>query len=190
MWYQKKKKFLQGIQTCLKLNDEQFENLINQVFEVYKTREDDLSALTDIEIENVKISSDERILILKTIFYIIQRLNMFILSPLKLQSDLNDLGFTTEKSQIILKFYSDVSKDIVKSLDISASTSTEEEVLWEIKTTLSDSVNQKCKIPKAKITLKSQNQELTLDDLNHSELSKLFDKLETIQAELDNFNKN
>lgn len=190
MWYQKKKKFLEGIQTCLKLNDEKFNDVICKVYEVYRTCEDDLSALTDIEIEGMKFSSDERILVLKTIFYIIQRLNLFILSPLKLQNDLNELGFSPEKAQILLKFYSDVSKKIVKNLDVSASSTAEEEVLWEIKTTLSDSTSYKCKVPKAKITLKSQNQELTLDDLNHSELSKLFEKLETIQAELDNLNKN
>lgn len=190
MWYQKKRKFLEGIQTCLKLSDKQFEEVINQVYEVYTTNEDNLSALTDIGIESVEISDDETILVLKTIFYIVQRLNLFILSPLKLQSDFNELGFTPEKSQIFLKFYSDVSKDIVKNLDMSASSTAEEEVIWEIKTTLSEPTSQKCKIPKAKITLKSQNQEITFDDLNHSELSKLFDKLETIQSEIDNLNKN
>lgn len=190
MWYQKKKKFLQGIETCLKLTDEDFQNVITQVYEVFKVNEEDLSALTEIEIKDEELSGDERILVLKSVFYLVQRLNMFILSPLKLQADLNELGLTPEKAQIILKFYSDISKDIVKNLDINTTTTAEEEVLWEIKTTLSDQTNQKCKIPKAKITLKSQNQELTLDDLNHSQLTKLFDKLEIIQTELDNLNKN
>lgn len=188
MWYQRKKKFLEGIQKCLNLQDQKFEQIINEIYEVFKTNEDNLSTLTEIEIEGIS-STEDRILVLKTIFYIIQRFNLFILSPLKLQNDLNELGFTPEKSQILIKFYSEVSREIIKDLDMSASTTAEEEVLYEIKSTLSDAASQKCKIPKAKITLKSQNQVMTFDDLNHSELSKLFDKLEVIQTELDNLSK-
>lgn len=188
MWYQRKKKFLEGIQKCLNLDDEQFEKVIEEIYEVFKTNEDNLSALTDIEIKGI-LSTEDRILMLKTIFYIIQRFNLFILSPSILQKDLNDLGFTAEKAQILLKFYSGASREIIKNLNMSASTSAEEEVLYEIKTTLSDAASQKCKISKAKITLKSQNQVMTFDDLNHSELSKLFDKLEVIQSELDNLSK-
>jgi hypothetical protein len=78
---------------------------------------------------------------------------------------------------------------LITNLDMSTSSSANEEVQWEIKTTLSEPANQKCKIPKAKITLNTESQQIIFDDLNHSELSRLFDKLETIQSELDNLNK-
>lgn len=186
MWYQRKKKFLEGIQKCEKIADDQFERILSEVSEMYKN-EETLSGFSDIKING--LSDDERILVLKTIYYIIQRLNLFIMSPVKLQNDLNELGFSTEKSQILIKHYSDISKEIIKDLDMSSSVSTEEEVFWDIKTTLADATSQKCKVPKATITLKSQNQTLKLEDLNHSEMSKLFDKLEVIQSELDNLNK-
>jgi len=150
---------------------------------------DDLSAILDLDIKNPEITKEERDLILKTIFYLVQRFNLFILSPIKLQSDLNDLGFSQEKAQILIQFYSEASRELIRNLDMSSTGSTDEEVYWDIKTTLSDALNQKCKIPKTTIRLKSSAQEISFEDLNHSDLSKLFDKLEAIQSELDNLNK-
>ena len=186
MWYHKKKKFLEGIQMCLELNDEQFSEII---FDVQKINKDDMTALNHIKIENEKISSDGKILILKTVLYLVHRLNIFIMSPLKLGEELNQLGFTPEKSQILVKFYSEMTKRMVKDIDSYPSTASGEEVLWNMTTTLSDPMYQKCKLPRANITLKMQSQQINFDNLSHSELSKLFDKLETIQTEIDNLNK-
>ncbi|KAG5673342.1 hypothetical protein PVAND_003401 [Polypedilum vanderplanki] len=187
MWYHKKKKFLDGIEKCLKLSDNEFEQLVDKINEIYKASEDDLSALQEVQIKNDSISNDEKVLILKTIYYLIQRFNIFILSPIKLQSDLNNLGFTSEKSQILGKIYSEISRPLITNVDMN--TSTDEEVNWQIKTTLSEPANQKCKILKAHITLKNKNQKIVFDDLIHSELTNLFDKIEIIQSELDNLNK-
>lgn len=187
MWYHKKKKFLDGIQKCLKLSDQQFEEVLKNVHEIFKTTED-FSSISEVEMENSTLTNEEKDLILKTVYYLVQRFHLFILSPVKLQSDLNDLGFTSEKAQILIQFYSEVSRPIIANLDMSNTASTEE-VLWDIKTTFSDAVNQKCKIPKANIKLKSKSQEMSFEDLNHSELTKLFEKLESIQSELDGLNK-
>lgn len=187
-WFHKKKRFLDGINKCLKLSDDEFEVTLKKINEITKDS-DDLSAILDIELQNPEVTTDERDLILKTILYLVQRFNLFILSPIKLQSDLNDLGFSPEKAQILIQFYSEASRALLTNLDMSSTGSTDEEVYWDIKTTLSDALNQKCKIPKTTIRLKSAATEITFEDLNHSELSKLFDKLEAIQSELDNLNK-
>lgn len=182
MWYHRKKKFIEGIIKCQELSDEDFEKALKQIHEITK-ESDDLSAILEL-----KVSHNESDLILKTIYYLVQRLNLFILSPVKLQSDLNDLGFTLEKSQILIQFYSDVSRSLITNLTTTVD-SNEEELFWDIKTTMSDVIHNKCKIPKASIKLKSNSQEIYFEDLNHSELSKLFDKLESIQTELDTLNK-
>ncbi|XP_070489997.1 COMM domain-containing protein 10 [Chironomus tepperi] len=188
MWYHKKKRFLDGINKCLKLSDEEFEVTLKKINEISKNS-DDLSAILELEIKNTEVTKEESDLILKTIYYLVQRFNLFILSPIKLQSDLNDLGFSQEKAQILIQFYSEASRALITNLDMSSTGSTDEEVYWDIKTTLSDALNQKCKIPKATIRLKSEAQEISFEDLNHAELSKLFDKIEAIQSELDNLNK-
>lgn len=192
MWFQKKKKFLDGIKTCNKLNEEEFDDTLKNIYEIYlECIEDNLTIekYQEILVGSSEISDKERDSIIKALVFIVQRFHMFILSPVKMQSDLiNELGFSSIHAHILLKLYSDINrKMIISDLDMTASAS--ENVIWDVKTTLSEPTSQKCRIPKASITLKNMTQEMNLKSLNHSELSRLFDKLETIQCELDNLNK-
>lgn len=177
MWYEKKRRFIEGIKISSKLTDEQFEIALK---EFYTTN--DPTNISPIDVGG--ISLEESVLISKTLLYIVQRLSLFLLSPVRLQSDLSDLGFTPEKTEIIVKAYSECNRNIIQNLD-TVKLESNAEVSWEIKTTLMDEVSSKCKKPAARISLKTSIQELILDDLNYSDLSALFDDFETIQRELD-----
>jgi hypothetical protein len=193
MWYHKKKKFLsEKSKLCDKLTDEEFEKTLRNIYENYENIESDLEKLFEIKMNNSNIPNEEQVLILKIMFYLIQRFNTFIMSPVTLQDNLTkDLNFPPSKSIILVNFYSEISRNIVTNIDSNsvASHNDGEEVLWNIKTTLSDSSNFKCKIPKANITIRNNSQEVILNDLDHAELSKLFDKIENIQSELDKLNE-
>jgi len=182
MWYDKKKKFLEGVKMISeKLSREELEESLKQIM----ARDEDLIPNNLISALNYgsSVTSEERLLICKTLLYISQRLKMFLMSPVKLQSDLSELGLAPEKSEIIVKLYSESNRHIIQNLDTQ--NSSESDVSWTIKTTLADEVTNKCKKAVARVCLKSNGQEIILDELNRSSLGQLFDNLETIQRELD-----
>lgn len=158
---------------------------MKKIYEFYKTSEDDLTCLSQLEtVYDDKISREESLLINKTLLYIVQRLNLFLMSPTRLQSDLADLGFTAEKSEIIVKLYWESNRNIIKNLKTEESPESVD-VGWTIKTTLVDETSSRCKKHVARVCLKTNDQEVILEDLDHSALGSLFDKFETIQKELD-----
>lgn len=181
MWYEKRKKFVEGVKLIsLNISDEEFEAALKKYF----TEIDDelLEELPEIKADN---GTDEEILLIrKTIFYIVQRLRMFLLSPVKLQSDLSNLGLSTEKSQIVTRLYSESARCITSNMNTEESLENETSIKWEVKTTLQES-NFRCKQPIAQLSIKTEKQEITFDDLNKADLTSLFDKFETIQKELD-----
>ena len=179
MWYEKKKKFIEGVKLIsLKLSDlAQFQPVLKKF---YNSSEDD--EFIPIKVE--QLTDDENLLVSKTLFYVVQRLKLFLLSPVKLQSDLSDLGFTDEQSDCIVKFYSETSRHITNNIRAEESSENDTTITWEVKSSLNES-NLRNKTPVARLSLKADHQEIIFEDLNHSELSKLFDKFETIQKELD-----
>ena len=173
MWCEKKKKFLEGIVLITdKVKDEQLvECLKNINNETHK-------------IEIAELSPEQNRLIHKTLLYTVQRFNLFLLSPVKLQSDLTSMGFSQRKSEILTEFYSDSNREIIKNLNLNNPSDTTG-VTWDIKTTLLDEANVKCKKSVARLSVQSENQEIILENLKHSELLSLFEDFETIQRELD-----
>lgn len=189
MWYEKKKKFVEGIRVISKLSNETFEENLKNIHESFKSCDGDLSLLSEIDTNyKSELTTEESSLADKTFLYLSQRLDLFLLSPSKLQSDLSDLGFTTEKADIVVKFYSESTREIGKSLQMEESD--ENDVTWTLKTTLSDDVNSRCRKPAVRLSLKINDQELTLDNLGRKELGDLFEKFENIQKELDNLESN
>lgn len=185
MWYEKKKKFVEGIQVINeKLSNEKFEVNFKKVFDSFKASDGDLGLLAEIDTNYGKeLSAEETGLADKTFLYLAQRLDLFLLSPVKLQSDLSDLGFTGDKVEILVKLYSESTREIVTNLRIEKSI--DNEVAWVTKTTLADDTISRGKKPKVRLSLKNNDQELTIDNLGRAELGNLFDKFENIQKELD-----
>lgn len=191
MWYEKKKKFIEGIQVIsAKLSDDQFEVNLKKIYECFKNSDGDLSLLTQLDTNYAnELTAAEGRLADKTFLYIAQRLDLFLLSPVKLQSDLTDLGFTAEKAEILVKLYSGSTREIVRNLRTEESIEGDE-VEWMTKMTLSDDTSSRCKKPAVRLSLKTNNQELIFDNLGRAELGNLFDKFENIQKELDALARN
>lgn len=181
MLFEKKKRFIEGVQLISSnLTDDEFEVALKEFGSEY-----DPSSWSQIE----RLSLEENVLISKTILYIAQRLKIFLLSPVKLHSDLSELGFSPEKAEIIVKSYSESNRKIMCNLS-AGELENNAELAWEIKTTMMDETTPKCKKPAARITIKNNVQVITLEGLNHSDLSALFEDLEIIQKELDAFSAN
>lgn len=188
-WCEAKKKFLEGLKVINnRLSDDIFKEKLMEIHEFHKAS-NDLSELLNIQpITSDELTQNEWILILKTIYYLVERLSIFILSPVKLQNDLSDLGLKSEKSEVLVKWYSANSRNIVSSLDSNEAIS-DINIGYSVKTSLSNEANQKCKTPLATVSIQKANQEIVLNDLSHSELSEIFDQMENIQRELDALRK-
>jgi hypothetical protein len=185
MWYQQKRKFIEGVEILsIKISTEEFEIKLAEMYDKFKSCEEDFSFLSEFEIGSM-LSNEERILACKSLLYLVQRLAIFIITPGKLQSDLSDMGFKTDKVETILKFYSSINRDFVKDLH----SGNEKEISWNLNTILYDDDRIKSKKNTAKITISSENDDITLDKLDFNSLSKMFNVFEDIQKELDSFPK-
>lgn len=178
MWYEKKKKFIVGVATCSKVDNEVFENILSRLYRA-NLIEDEIKSIAR-EHQNTK----EIMLIIKTLVYLVQRLHQFILSPSKLQSDLVNLGFSTDQAEIIVRTYSESNRAIISNLTVSEFES--HNVNWAIKTTLVDDTNHKCKKAVAQLSLNSdEGVSLLQDEFDVKSMGKLFSCFEDIQIELD-----
>lgn len=191
MWYERKKKFIEGIRVVTtKLSDKQFETNFKKAYESFKASNSDLSLLSQLDTNYAnELSAEERQLADRTFLYIAQRLNLFLLSPAKLQGDLTDLGFSNEKADLIVKIYSESSREIVKNLQTEES-DVNEEVVYVTKMTLADDTSSRCRKPTVRLSLKKKDQELIFENLGRAELGNLFDNFEIIQKELDAISTN
>lgn len=178
MWYDRKKRFIEGVKLIsTKLSNVELTETLKKYY-----NSDDSEEFTLIEFKD--LTKEESLLISKTLFYIVQRLKLFLLSPVKLQNDLADLGFTEQQSECIVKLYSESSRHITNNIRTQEFSENDTSITWEVKTSLNEA-NLRNKTPVARLSLKADNQEIVLEDMNHSELATLFDKFETIQKELD-----
>lgn len=175
MWFEKKKKFVEGVKTIsTNMTDEKFKDSLIETYRRFRANEDfDILHFQKI---------DGNILFGKTILYIVQRLSLFLMSPVQLQNDLTSLELSLEKSEIVVNWYNDCNREIIKSLSES---SEDFKIYSAMKTILYDSANLKCKKQVACLHVKTGHDDLTLDGLNNSSLVTLFENFETIQRELD-----
>lgn len=177
MWYEPKKKFLAGVALITgQLSDESFERSLKEYSDLPN------SDIVPVIKDDDELTPDQRHLASKTLFYIVQRLNVFLLSPIKLQSDLKKLGFSERKTELLIEFYSFSNRGIIQNLKTDESTEDEIEINWESKSTLHDEMNLKCRKPMARLCVKANNQDFIVEG---SDLLTLFDSFENIQRELD-----
>lgn len=189
MWYERKKKFIEGIRVISQLTDVTFDENLKKIHESFMNSDGDLSFISQLDTNyGSDCSPEDSRLADKTFLYLVQRLNLFLMSPAKLQSDLTDLGFTAEKGEIVVKLYSESTREIVKKLQVEETN--ENTVSWTPKTTLADDTSLRCKKPTVRLNLKVNDQEITIENLGKAELGSLFDKFENIQREIDNLPTN
>lgn len=184
MWFKKSKKFFEGAQlVSSKISDELFSSSLDRIHVYLKTTDEDSLDISCLTIENNdSLTPDELALVNKSLLYIVQRLSLIIISPTKLQNDLRDIGFSSEKIELLLSFYSKISCEFVKDLKLNSNIA----VQWNEQSTTSDDIcTVKCKQSRANIKIQAGADQINLEEMDSKELSKLFNSIETIQRELD-----
>lgn len=164
--------------------NEQFTESLHKVRNHLKNHIDDNESVdfSFLSIENLDLTPAEIVSVYKSMIYIVQRLSLIIISPTKLQSDLKTIGFSSEKSELLLAFYSKISCDFIKDMQMTEDMS----VKWNESSTTSDDIcPMKSRKSKANITIEQGSNQILLQEMNLRTLSKLYNSFETIQRELD-----
>lgn len=164
--------------------DEQFTESLHKAHKHLKNHidVDEFVDFSCLSIENLDLTPAEIVSVNKSMIYIVQRLSLIIISPTKLQNDLKTIGFSNEKSDLLLAFYSRISCDFIKDMQMTEDMS----VKWNEHSTTSDDVCQmKCRKSKANITIQQGFNQILLQEMNLRTLSTLYNSFETIQRELD-----
>lgn len=190
MWCQRKPEFLEGVKlVSAKVEEEKLKHLFTQLFKENCEDFEVLSRTKESVASETVTDTRESVLIAKAIMYTVQRLQRVLLSPSKLQEDLSSLGFSTKQTEIIVSIYSNYNQSVIKDLKAKGFEDQQSTVKFEVKTSLSNEVSFRNKTPVARISLKAADGELLFEDLDHAALKDLFDKVETIQKELDALSK-
>lgn len=166
------------------ITDEQFTSVLHKVHKHLKNHIDDDESIdfSCLSIENLDLTPAEIVSVNKSMIYIVQRLSLIIISPAKLQNDLKTIGFSSEKSELLLTFYFKISCDFIKDIQMTEDMS----VKWNEHSTTSDDIcPMKWRKSKANITIQQEANQILLQEMNLRTLSKLYNSFETIQRELD-----
>lgn len=182
-WYNKSKVFLEGVQLLNRFPNDDLTKVLNEINE---SGIDDLKFGEESHETPLNFTKDEGILLHKTIMYFINRLNLFLITPTTLQKDFKDLGMNDEKIDLLLKYYCDITKDIVKNIEPNIESSPEEDqISYELKTAYASDIMGRTKHPVAKVYMKLNNQSINME-MRREDVTKMYEGLELIQSELDN----
>ncbi len=176
-------RFIKGLNLLSKINEKDFEKILEETEQIRSTEGEEAN-LESVEVTVEGLSDQEKELVVKTVYYLLQRLNIFILKPTKIQADLKE-SLPENKIAIILKYYRKQNKTIVDSLETRHDGISD--INWTLKTVLSSETQQKIAPPKTVVNLElhSNDDKVLSLDLNHQDLFELFGNLEKIQQELD-----
>lgn len=145
----------------------------------------------------VKIDRVEFLLLIKTLSYILKRTSNFLMKPTKLQSELKEkLLLHDAKVEKIMQIWVKNMKPLMDNLEGAADgdacgdqfgNNELESAAWAVKVQLSSKVQQKEKTVLGQLQLVTSRGEPTVLEMNHLELSHLYNQLELIQNEMDAF---
>lgn len=161
------------------MKDEQFQNIIDLINNFRK----DLKENKNLEIDQLELpfEIDNQLLVVKSTYYLLERLSLYVLKPSTLQKDLKSiLNFDDSKSTILIKCYCNQTKVILSNNFERA-----EGVTTNIKAKLSTEPEARSKSALGIVEIHSSgNKKLNLE-LKHSDLLEFFDQIESIQNELN-----
>lgn len=190
-WIKITERAREGIQIINKLNNETFGTVLEYVHKNMNPtgeEEDQDNALEELE-ALVGIPRPEFLLLLKTLSYILKRTSTFLLKPTKLQQELREkLKLENEKIDGIIRLWIKNTKPILTNLHCGSMEAKEvTDVAWKLNLQISSNCQQKERTALACLQLKTGDGNDIDMEMNHEELLQLFNQIESIQNELDNF---
>lgn len=180
----------EGIQIINKLNNDTFATVLEYVHKNMNPSEEEEDQDTLEELEKlVGVPRPEFLLLIKTLSYILKRTSTFLLKPTKLQQELREkLKLEDEKIDGIIRLWIKNTKPILTNLHCGSMEAKEvTDVSWKLNLQISSNCQQKERTALACLQLKTGDGNDIDMEMNHSELLQLYNQIESIQNELDNF---
>lgn len=143
----------------------------------------------------VNIERADFLLLIKTLSYVLKRATTFIMKPSRLQCELREkLQLHDSKIDVIMKLWMRHMKPILDNLEIKdepGQSNQLEKVGWKLKVQVSSEAQQKEKTPIAQVQFHTRENMATGSrepinfEMNHLELTDMYNQMESIQNELD-----
>ncbi|XP_026326238.1 COMM domain-containing protein 10 [Hyposmocoma kahamanoa] len=188
-WIKASPSLQKGIVIVNKLEDTKFEQLLRRI--VGKIKLQDTEIFTQEERQKLekifKVDEDSLLLAIKTVVYLFKRMLKFILMPVDLKNDLDKIGLGNNKAEVIVKVWSNETREILEELGSDRIDKYGENLnlSWKLNAELSSDYRKKYKVPKVYLSVNGENRETEIE-MTHPELYSVFLQLESIQNELDN----
>lgn len=180
----------EGIQIINKLNNDTFATVLEYVHKNMNPSEEEEDQETLEELEKLAgVPRPEFLLLIKTLSYILKRTSTFLLKPTKLQQELREkLKLEDEKIDGIIRLWIKNTKPILTNLHCGSMEAKEvTDVSWKLNLQISSNCQQKERTALACLQLKTGDGNDIDMEMNHNELLQLYNQIESIQTELDNF---
>uniref|UniRef100_A0A336K2N0 CSON013648 protein n=1 Tax=Culicoides sonorensis TaxID=179676 RepID=A0A336K2N0_CULSO len=184
-WIIPNEKLLNGVSILNSIDKQNFQKLVDFTSYNDKEKTEKLSELQNIEsfLEGKKLN-----LAFKTITYILKRLMLFLASPETILNDLTQkLNMKSEIAEIMVKAWTKKTKLILEGVCAEKELI---DVQWDLKVTLSSSIEQKPKTPIGILRMQTADYNKLNLEMNTSDLMNLFNIFENVQDELDLFKQN
>lgn len=144
----------------------------------------------------MNIDRADFLLLIKTLSYVLKRATTFIMKPSRLQTELKEkLQLHDSKVDVIMKLWMKHMKPILDNLEIKdepGQSNQLEKVGWKLKVQVSSEAQQKDKTPIAQVQFHTTRENVNATtrepinfEMNHMELSDMYNQMEAIQNELD-----
>lgn len=178
-----------GISIINKLEDTKCEQFLRRI--VAKMKIQDTEIFTQVERQKLekifKVDEDNLLLAIKTVLYLFKRMLKFIFMPVDLKNDLDRIGLENDKAELIVKVWSNETKQTLEELGPDGLDKFGETLnfSWKLNAELSSDCRKKYKVPKVYFSVNGENCETEIE-MTHPELYSVFLQLESIQNELDN----
>ncbi|XP_067839092.1 COMM domain-containing protein 10 isoform X1 [Heptranchias perlo] len=130
-------------------------------------------------------------LVLETVSFILEQAAYYNMRPAALQQQLENIHLSQEKAEAFAQAWTNMGQDIIEKLRQSTFAPKKlEKIGWCLNLEMGQSTQAKMKSPHAILELgvkseDSENTEKVFVEFNHGELLEFYNKLETIQAQLD-----
>ncbi|XP_062924752.1 COMM domain-containing protein 10 isoform X2 [Mobula hypostoma] len=137
------------------------------------------------------LEKQELRLVLETVSFILEQAAYYNVKPAALQQQLENIHLNKEKAEAFAQAWTNMGQDFIEKLRQSTFAPKKlEKIGWCLNLEMGQSTQAKMKSPHAILELgvnseDSENTESIFVEFNHRELLDFYNKLETIQAQLD-----
>eukprot|EP00043_Microstomoeca_roanoka_P012758 m.123944 g.123944 ORF g.123944 m.123944 type:complete len:195 (+) comp15581_c2_seq1:372-956(+) len=181
----------QAAATCSSIPAAQLKTMLNRVFSRLLTKQDAFSASEKQQLaDNFELPLADIQLLIETLTFMVQTAAYHQLSEKAMTKHLLNVGFSEDHTSMFASIWGSKASNIIETLRESAFFNTQlQNVTWGLDVQVADDTLGPTARPNIKLQLDlakgPEEKEIVTIGMTHEELAAFYEKLETIQAQLD-----